>query len=100
MDGQRMDRIARSLAKGVSRRGVVKTMAVALGVAATGRLHPATAEANWCRGLYRCDGGGPLNAICTAQDYRDVVHDRGAKCVLEQESACNFSSKESCESGV
>ncbi|MDF2747539.1 MAG: hypothetical protein K0S98_1825 [Propionibacteriaceae bacterium] len=100
MDGQRMDRIARSLARDVSRRRVMKAMAVALGVAATGTLRSATAAPDWCRGLYRCDGVGPLTVICTAQHHRDVVHDRGTTCVLEQEAACNFSSEESCESEV
>ena len=99
MDGQRMDQIARSLAKGMSRRGALKVVAVAVGVAATGRLRPASAAPTWCRGLYRC-GVGPLTVICTAHDFRDVVRDRGTECVLEHEAACNFSSQQSCESGA
>ena len=100
MDGQRMDQIARSLARGVSRRRVMKTVAVALGVSATAPLRPASAAPEWCRGLYRCEGVAHLTLICTAQDYRDVVHDRGTICVLAQEAACNFASKDSCESGA
>ena len=100
MDGQHLDRIARSLASGMSRRGALKVVAVALGVAATGPLRSASAASNWCRGLYRCEGGGPLTPICTAQDHRDVVRDRGTVCLLEQEAACNFSSKDACESGA
>jgi hypothetical protein len=99
MDGQHLDRIARSLAKGVSRRGAMKVVAVALGVAATGPLRSASAESNWCRGLYRCEGGGPLTLICTAQAHRDVVRDRSTVCLLEQEAACGFASRESCDSG-
>jgi hypothetical protein len=99
MDGQHMDQIARSLARGMSRRGVMKVVAVAVGVAATGTLRPASAASNWCRGLYRC-GGGPLTPICTAHDYRDVVRDRGTECVLEHEAACNFASRQSCETGA
>jgi hypothetical protein len=100
MDGQRVDQIARSLARGVSRRRVMKTVAVAVGVAATGTLRSASAASVWCRGLYRCEGVAHLTLICTAQDHRDLVHDRGTICALEQEAACNFSSKESCESGA
>jgi hypothetical protein len=100
MDGQHLDRIARSLAKGVSRRGAMKAVAVALGVAATGPLHSTNAASNWCRGLYRCEGITHLTPICTAQDHRDVVRDRGTVCLLEQEAACGFASRESCDSGA
>jgi hypothetical protein len=99
MDGQHLDRIARSLASGMSRRGAMKAVAVALGVAATGPLRSASAASNWCRGHYSCDGVAHLTTICTAQDHRDVVRDQGTKCMLVQEAACNFSSKDACESG-
>jgi hypothetical protein len=101
MDGQHLDRIARSLARGMSRRGVMKTVAVALGVAATGTLRSAHAAPDLCRCLYRC-GDGPLSVHCVQGGCRgelfgDPIRLRGELCVLEREAACNFSSKESCE---
>lgn len=104
MDGQRMDRIARSLARGVSRRRVMKTVAVALGVAATAPLRSANAAPDWCRCLYRC-GDGPLSRHCAqggcrGELYGDPIRLRGELCVLEHEASCGFASQDTCESGA
>ena len=56
MDGHRMDRLARSLATGMSRRAAMKTVAVGLGLAAAGaQLSPASAApATWRVCQLRC----------------------------------------------
>ena len=61
MDGHRMDQITRALTKGVTRRGAVKGIAVALGLSAAGVAHAPTAAARpWCACTYACGAGGSV----------------------------------------
>jgi hypothetical protein len=99
MDGQRLDQITRALARGMTRRGAVKGIAVALGLAAAGVAHAPTAAADsWCACTYACGavGSGHYIQLCKTRCRAKLRHRRGQpRCVLDT-STCGFSSQEIC----
>ena len=101
MDGQRMDRIARALASGVSRRGAMKAVAVALGLSAAGALRaPTVAEPTWSRCYYDCDSDPESEFRCTPTSEircRASIHVQGTLCPATGEPLCCFPSKAECE---
>lgn len=107
MAGQQMDRIARSLAGEVSRRGVIKPVAVALGLLAGGGLHaPTAAKPQWCRCYYECDPGLPAGLVgrCIKNRCPRFIWEQGEICPILPGNAlpplivggCGFSSEAVC----
>ena len=99
MDGQRMDQITRALARGVTRRGAVKGIAVALGLSAAGVAHAPTAAArSWCACTYLCGApGNELTQFCKHPLPSEAAHRQGQDpCVLDT-STCGFSSEDACD---
>jgi hypothetical protein len=98
MDGRRMDQFARALARGVTRRGALKGIAVAVGLSATGIAHaPAAAAGTWCACKYAC-GAGAFNQICYRRNHcRGKLHkQRGQpRCILDS-STCGFADEGTC----
>jgi len=96
MDGQRVDQIARALAGGVTRRGAVKGIAVALGLSAAGVAHAPTAAApHWCACTYLCGVSG-ITQICYHHCRPKLPAPQGTtSCVLDT-STCGFTSHEAC----
>jgi hypothetical protein len=102
MDGERMDQITRALARGLTRRGAMKGIAVALGLSAAGVAHAPTAGArSWCACKYLCGGPGSGNftQLCKHPKHgcrAKLPNGRGQDpCVLDT-STCGFSSRDTC----
>jgi hypothetical protein len=101
MDRQRVDQIARSLANGVSRRGVMKTIAVTLGLSAAGALHaPTAAEPTWSKCYFDCGLASDVGR-CTPTRCRTFIHEQGMYCpASEKQADCCFPSKDVCEAFI
>ena len=60
MESRRLDTFTRSFANGMSRRGVMKAVAVAFGLSAASALVPSSAagspEGDYCECAYDCNG--------------------------------------------
>jgi hypothetical protein len=99
MDRQRMDQFARALAKGVTRRGALKGIAVAVGLSAAGVANaPAAAARTWCACTYRCGEGSFIIQVCKHRNHcRSKLPKQGSqpRCILD-ESTCSFSSQDVC----
>jgi hypothetical protein len=99
MDGKRVDQIARALAGGMSRRGALKGIAVALGFAGAGMLTaPAAAAPPWCACTYLCGdaGAGGIIQVCSHHCRSKLPGRHGQiECTLAT-SPCGFSSEEAC----
>ena len=83
MDGQHLDRIARSLARGMSRRGALKTVA-AVGLAAVGaRSAPTAANSHrrrqWQLCGYDCSGTA-YPEFCEKGGCRTEIEVQGVVC--------------------
>jgi hypothetical protein len=99
MDGKRIDQIARALAGGVTRRGAVKGIAVALGLSAAGVAPVPTAAApHWCACTYLCGdaGAGGITQVCSHHCRAKLPAPQGQiECTLDT-SPCGFTSEEAC----
>jgi hypothetical protein len=103
MDGQRMDQIARALANGMSRRGAMKAVAMALGLLAAGALRaPTVAEPTWSGCHYVCAPEDPEDVVtrCMPTRCRQFIHEQGTVCESNGTADCCASSKEDCEAEV
>ena len=83
MDGQHLDRIARSLARGMSRRGALKTVA-AVGLAAVGaRSAPTAANSHRRRQWQLCEydcSGTAYPEFCEKGGCRTEIEVQGVVC--------------------
>ena len=84
MDGQHLDRIARSLASGMSRRGAMKAVAAAVGLAAVGaRSAPTAANSHrrrqWQLCGYDCSGTA-YPEFCEKGGCRTEIEVQGVVC--------------------
>jgi hypothetical protein len=99
MDGQRMDQIARSLVDGVSRRGALKGIAVALGLSAVSALTSPTAAAPpWCGCTFACGAGGSVQ-VCAHHCRPKLPSRPGTTSCTLATSTCGFASEEACYAG-
>jgi len=103
MDAQRMDRIARTLASGLSRRGALKGLAVALDFSVVGAaISPAAAAPplGWCSCLYLCEPGTPTEypVVRCKTHCPTTLHDHRTVCSYQADkSGCGYPSKQACE---
>jgi hypothetical protein len=98
MDGQHMDQMARALASGMSRRGALKGVAVALGLSAAGALRApaAAARSEWDVCEYRCPTGDVVLATRCQKECRQQISVAGVACAFNQRLA-RHESKAACE---
>ena len=96
MDGQRMDQITRALAKGVTRRGAVKGVAIALGLSAAGVASSPTAAAPpWCACTYACGAGGSVE-FCAHHCRPRLPGTQGSTPCTLATATCDFPSEQAC----
>ena len=102
MDGQHLDRIARSLASGMSRRGAMKTVAVAVGLAAVGaRSAPTAAAARFRACTYECIPYVAYATRCkTNCEPGDTVRQDGLVCNYVGFGSGVFDSRKTCLSAI
>jgi hypothetical protein len=102
MDGQHMDRIARSLASGMSRRGALKVVAAAVGIAAAGaRSAPTAAAARFRACTYECIPGMSYATRCkTNCEPGDTVRQDGLVCNYVRVVSGVFDSRKQCLSAI
>ena len=101
MDGQHLDRIARSLASGMSRRGAMKGIAAAVGLAAMGaRSAPTAANSHrrrqWQLCGYDCSGTA-YPEFCEKGGCRTSIEVQGAVCTYNYIDLTGPFSKPDCE---
>jgi hypothetical protein len=102
MDGQHMDRIARSLASGMSRRGVMKTVAAAVGFAAVGaRSAPTAAAARFRVCVYECIPNVAYATRCKSNcEPGDTVRQDGLVCNYVGVGSGVYDSRKTCLSNI
>ena len=102
MDGQHLDRIARSLASGMSRRGVMKAVAAVVGLAAMGaRSAPTAAAARFRICTYVCIPGVAYATRCkTNCEPGDTVRQDGLVCTNVGVGSGVFDSRKTCLSAI
>ena len=102
MDGQHMDRIARSLASGMSRRGVMKGVAAAVGLAAVGtRSAPTAAAARFRICTYECIPNVAYATRCKSNcESGDTVRQDGLVCNYVHVGSGVFDSRKTCLSAI